>query len=178
MGLVLCAVVCGCVGGVVASVILLVMVVLCLLEVVVVVGGCRASTEAPVLILLFVVCDVGFVIFGGGTGGGVCAPGGIVGAGIIVAGIFVGVRVLIDRNLRTLVLSLLPSSSCSVVWFCLGVGTSVFVFVSGVVVVVCFASVVLSRGGSFGVVVIPIDWNAINALYVFFVVFLFLGLVV
>ena len=28
------------------------------------------------------------------------------------------------------------------------------------------------------VVVIPIDWNAINALYVFFVVFLFLGLVV
>ena len=51
------------------------------------------------------------------------------------------------------------------------------VFVSGVVVVWC-ASVVLSRGGIFVVVVIPIDWNATNALYVFFVVFLFLGLVV
>ena len=53
------------------------------------------------------------------------------------------------------------------------------VVVSGVVVVCC-ASVGLSRGGIFVVVVIPIDWNATNALYVFFVVFfvvlLFLGL--
>ena len=49
------------------------------------------------------------------------------------------------------------------------------VVVSGVVVVCC-ASVVLSRGGIFVVGVIPIDWNATNALYVFFVVFLFLGL--
>ena len=32
--------------------------------------------------------------------------------------------------------------------------------------------------GSFVVVVIPIDWNATNALYVFFVVFQFLGLAV
>ena len=53
------------------------------------------------------------------------------------------------------------------------------VIVSGVVVgFVCFSSVVLSRGGIVVVVVIPIDWNATNALYLFFVVFLFLGLVV
>ena len=53
------------------------------------------------------------------------------------------------------------------------------VIVSGVVVgFVCFSSVVLSRGGIVVVVVIPIDWNATNALYVFFVVFKFLGLVV
>ena len=50
------------------------------------------------------------------------------------------------------------------------------VVVYGVVVVVCCASVGLSRDGIFVVGVIPIDWNATNALYVFFVVFLFLGL--
>ena len=51
------------------------------------------------------------------------------------------------------------------------------VIVSGVVVVVCFSSVVLLRGGIFGVVAIPSDWKATNALYEFFVVFVFLGLV-
>ena len=45
------------------------------------------------------------------------------------------------------------------------------VFVVGVVVV-CAVE------GSFVVVVIPIDWNATNALYACFVVFRFLGLVV
>ena len=50
------------------------------------------------------------------------------------------------------------------------------VVVSGVVVV-CFSSVVLLRGGIFGVVAIPSDWKATNALYEFFVVFVFLGLI-
>ena len=53
------------------------------------------------------------VIFGVGTGGGVCATGGIFDAGIIGAGMFV--VVLIGRNLRTLVSS--PSASCSVLRF-------------------------------------------------------------
>ena len=35
---------------------------------------------------------------------------------------------------------------------------------------------VLFQGGIFAVVEIPIDWNATNALYEFFVVFLFLNL--
>ena len=50
------------------------------------------------------------------------------------------------------------------------------VIVSGVVVV-CFSSVVLLRGGIFGVVAIPSDWKATNALYEFFGVFLCVGLV-
>ena len=116
-----------------------------------------------------------------------------------LVGIFVVdfVVVLTGWDLRTLVLSpSSSSSSCSVLRFCLGVRTSVFVVMYGGVVVcfasvVCFSSVVLSgvvawrRGGIFGVVVavgavafaIPLDWNATNALYGFFVVFLFLGLV-
>ena len=222
MGLVLCAVVCGCVGGVVASVIVVCELLLASVGVVSsrIVGitrlfsaglsvcCCRAcwwiaSLRSRLLICRssdwlissnLIVCSAsvmgvcavcffgipGFVFVAGGvfwamrssvvyiwSETSLCLGAfiGVLGGAfffvvlLIMVGLFLsGVAVVVGdfrASMEAPVLILLV----------------VFVFVVGVVVV-CAVE------GSFVVVVIPIDWNATNALYVFFVVFQFLGLVV